>query len=41
MDVVRALFVCGVITGLLFVLVFLIEGAMTLITTRCVIPSAR
>jgi Protein of unknown function (DUF998) len=29
MDVVRALFVCGVIAGPLFVLVFLIEGAMT------------
>jgi hypothetical protein len=29
MDVVVALFVCGVIAGPLFVLVFLIEGAMT------------
>jgi hypothetical membrane protein len=29
MDVVGALFVCGVIAGPLFVLVFLIEGAMT------------
>jgi hypothetical protein len=29
MDVVRALFVCGVIAGPLFVFVFLIEGAMT------------
>src|SRR5215211_6483184 len=29
MDVVRALFVCGVIAGPLFVLVFLIEGATT------------
>jgi Protein of unknown function (DUF998) len=29
MDVMRALFVCGVVAGPLFVLVFLIEGAMT------------
>jgi hypothetical membrane protein len=29
MDVMRPLFVCGVVAGPLFVLVFLIEGAMT------------